>query len=77
MRRCKVKFFNQIIFEMKTLLISFALMFGMMFASCGNSTTGSSEQNDSTKVETVTIDTITVDSVQVNSDSIPLDSLHV
>lgn len=61
---------------MKKLLFMFALMFGMMFASCGNNT-GKSEQVDSTKVEVVTIDTTIVDSVQVNSDSISLDSLHV
>lgn len=60
---------------MKKLLFMFALMFGMMFASCGNTITKGTEQNDSTKVETV--DTMAVDSVQVNTDSLSLDSLHV
>lgn len=46
---------------MKKLLFMFALMFGMMFASCGNTITKGTEQNDSTKVETV--DTMAVDSV--------------
>lgn len=70
-------FLTKIIFEMKKLLFMFALMFGMMFTSCGNTNTANSEQNDSTKVETVTVDTMAVDSVQMDSDSISLDSLHV
>mgnify|MGYP007011621372 CR=1 FL=1 len=70
-------FLTKLFFEMKKLLFMFALMFGMMFVSCGNKAASNSEQNDSTKVEAVTVDTMAVDSVQMDSDSISLDSLHV
>lgn len=47
---------------MKALLISFVLMCGAMFASCGNSTKNV-ESPDSTTVDTVEVDTLTADSL--------------
>lgn len=48
---------------MKALLISFALMCGAMFTSCGN-TAKNAEQADSVKVDTTVVDTLALDSVQ-------------
>ncbi len=49
---------------MKALLISFALMCGAMFTSCGN-TAKNAEQVDSVEVDTtVAVDTLAVDSLQ-------------
>ena len=51
---------------MKKLIFAFALMFGAMFASCGNSTNSVNADNDSTdtaQVDTINADTASVDSV--------------
>lgn len=58
---------------MKALLISFALMCGAMFISCGN-TAKTVEPADSTKVDSVMVDTMAVDSVVV--DTLAVDSLQ-
>lgn len=60
---------------MKKLLFVFALMFGAMFSSCGN-TTKNVEQKDSTAVDSVmVVDTIPEDSA--TQDTLALDTLHV
>ena len=51
---------------MKALLISFALMCGAMFTSCGN-TAKNVEQVDSVKVDTTMVDTVAVDTLAVDS----------
>jgi hypothetical protein len=51
---------------MKALLISFALMCGAMFTSCGN-TAKNVEQVDSVKVDTVAVDTLSADTLAVDS----------
>lgn len=53
---------------MKKSIFAFALMFGVMFASCGNSTSTVSTDKDS-------IDTARVDSL--NADTTSGDSMHV
>ena len=53
---------------MKKLIFAFALMFGAMFASCGNATSNVSEA-DSTVVDS--IDSISVDTI----DSVVVDSI--
>lgn len=58
---------------MKALLISFVLMCGAMFTSCGN-VTKTVEPTDSTKVDSVMVDTMAVDSVVV--DTLALDSVQ-
>ena len=46
---------------MKKLIFAFALMFGAMFASCGNSTNSANADNDS--IDTLNADTASVDTV--------------
>ena len=58
---------------MKKLLFIFALMFGAVFASCGNSG-NFSNQNDSTAVDTAVVDSVVTDTVP--GDSIALDTLN-
>ena len=58
---------------MKTLLISFALMCGAMFASCDN-TAKNAEQVDSVKVDTTVVDTVAVDTLL--ADTLAVDSLQ-
>lgn len=53
---------------MKKLVFMFAIMLGMSFASCGNSSEASTEVVDSTEVDSVvTVDTLVVDTVAVDS----------
>lgn len=47
---------------MKKLVFMFALMFSVMFTSCGSSAS-KTEQIDSTGVDTTLVDTLQVDSV--------------
>lgn len=47
---------------MRKLVLMFALMFSVMFASCGNSV-NKAEQIDSTGVDTILVDTLQVDSI--------------
>ena len=50
--------------KMKKLIFAFALMFGAMFASCGNSTNSANADNDSIDtVDTLNADTASVDTV--------------
>jgi microcompartment protein CcmK/EutM len=42
---------------MRKLVLVFAMLASMVFASCGNSTKGA-ESNDSTKVDTTVVDSI-------------------
>ena len=58
---------------MKTLLISFALMCGAMFTSCGN-TAKNAEQVDSVEVDTTVVDTVAVDTL--SADTLAVDSLQ-
>lgn len=58
---------------MKKLLFIFALMFGAIFVSCGNSGS-STNQSDSTKVDTAVVDSVVADTVP--GDSIALDTLN-
>lgn len=44
---------------MKKLIFAFALVFGAMFASCGNSTSPANTGNDS--IDTVQVDTASAD----------------
>lgn len=57
---------------MKKLLFMFAVLFGVVFTSCGSA--NGSKQNDSTKVDSAVVDTATVDSMQM--DTVVADSLH-
>lgn len=56
---------------MKTLLISFALMCGVMFTSCGN-TAKNAEQVDLVKVDTTVVDTVDT----LSADTLAVDSLQ-
>lgn len=58
---------------MKALLISFALMCGAMFVSCGN-TAKNVEHVDSVKVDTTMVDTVAVDTL--SADTLAVDSLQ-
>lgn len=58
---------------MKALLISFALMCGAMFTSCGN-TAKNAEQVDSVEVDTTVVDTVAVDTL--SADTLAVDSLQ-
>ena len=52
--------------KMKKLIFASVLMFGAMFASCGNSTNSANADNDSTdpaQVDTLNADTASVDTV--------------
>ena len=52
--------------KMKKLIFASVLMFGAMFASCGNSTNSANADNDSTdtaQVDTINADTALVDTV--------------
>ena len=53
---------------MKKLIFAFALMFGAMFASCGNSTNSVNAGNDS--IDTVHIDTVQVDTLNADTASV-------
>ena len=57
---------------MRKLVLVFAMLASMVFASCGNSTKGA-EGNDSTKVDTTVVDSIADDSI----DSIAADTIVV
>ena len=46
-------------------MFAFALMFGAMFASCGNSTNSANADNDS--IDTVLVDTLNIDTASVDS----------
>lgn len=49
---------------MKKLIFAFALMFGAMFASCGNSTNSvNADSIDTVQVDTINADTTSVDTV--------------
>ena len=48
---------------MKKLIFAFALMFGAMFASCGNSTNSANADIDTVQVDTLNADTASVDTV--------------
>ena len=50
--------------KMKKLIFASVLMFGAMFASCGNSTNSANADNDSIDtVDTINADTASVDTV--------------
>lgn len=49
---------------MKTILVVFAMMMAMSFASCGNSTKSTASANDT---DTVVVDTMALDTVMVDS----------
>ena len=57
---------------MRKLVLIFAMLASMVFASCGNSTKGSDTQNDSVSVDSIAV----VDSVAV-ADSVVVDSATV
>ncbi len=50
---------------MKKLIFAFALMFGAMFASCGNSTSSANTDKDS--VDTVQVDSLNADTASVDT----------
>ena len=50
---------------MKKLIFAFALMFGSMFASCGNSTNSTNSDNDS--IDTVQVDTLNADTASIDT----------
>lgn len=53
---------------MKKLVFVFAIMLGMSFASCGNSSEASTEADAEVVTDSVvTVDTLTVDTVAVDS----------
>lgn len=58
---------------MKTLLISFALMCGAMFTSCGNAAKNT-EQADSVKIDSAMVDTAAIDTL--SADTLAVDSLQ-
>lgn len=58
---------KQILTEMKTILVVFAMVVAMSFASCGNSTKSAASANDSDTVVVDTVDTVNADSVAVDS----------
>ena len=49
---------------MKKLIFAFTLMFGAMFASCGNSTNTDKDSIDTIQVDTVNADTVSVDTTE-------------
>ena len=54
---------------MKKLILAFALMFGALFASCGNSTNSANTDKDSidtAQVDTLYADTALVDAVRMD-----------
>ena len=51
--------------KMKKLIFASVLMFGAMFASCGNSTNSANADNDS--IDTVLVDTLNIDTASVDS----------
>lgn len=58
---------KQILTEMKTILVVFAMVVAMSFASCGNSTKSAASANDSDTVVVDTVDSVASDSVAVDS----------
>lgn len=58
---------QNILTEMKTILVVFAMVVAMSFASCGNSTKSAASANDSDTVVVDTVDSVNVDSVAVDS----------
>lgn len=52
---------------MKTILVVFAMVVAMSFASCGNSTKSAASANDSDTVVVDTVDSVNADSVAVDS----------
>lgn len=50
---------------MKKLIFVFALMFGAMLASCGNSTNSANTDKDS--IDTVQVDTLNTDTTSVDT----------
>lgn len=52
---------------MKKLIFAFALMFGAMFVSCGNSTNSANAGNDSICIDTVQVDTLNADTASVDT----------
>lgn len=58
---------KQILTEMKTILVVFAMVVAMSFASCGNSTKSAASANDSDTVVVDTVDSVAGDSVAVDS----------
>lgn len=58
---------QNILTEMKTILVVFAMVVAMSFASCGNSTKSAASANDSDTVVVDTVDSVNADSVAVDS----------
>lgn len=52
---------------MKTILVVFAMVVAMSFASCGNSTKSAASANDSDTVVVDTVDSVSADTITVDS----------